>query len=198
MVDPANSVQRWPWLVPVMQITLTAMAVCVASAAIVYTVTAASEKRNADLVRIGVEVLRVDPKKETQVAAAREWALDLIDANAGGVTFSVDARESLLLSPLLTTGGPAPGFGNRVGGPGAEIIQQIMAAKAVHQPTMVVSMIAQIACLEIRRRIKKAQKIAPAAPPLTAAVRSPARASLRSSRAAPGRGRWDGDGHAPS
>ena len=187
MVDPANSVQRWPWLVPVMQITLTAMAVCVASAAIVYTVTAASEKRNADLVRIGVEVLRVDPKKETQVAAAREWALDLIDANAGGVTFSVDARESLLLSPLLTTGGPIGGFGNRVGGPGGG-----------NQPTMVVSMIAQIACLEIRRRIKKAQKIAPAAPPLTAAVRSPARASLRSSRAAPGRGRWDGDGHAPS
>ncbi|HEX3495180.1 MAG TPA: hypothetical protein VHT48_07415 [Methylocella sp.] len=42
------------------------------------------EHRNADLVKIGVSFLRVDPEKEKQISAAREWELDLIDANASG------------------------------------------------------------------------------------------------------------------
>jgi hypothetical protein len=46
------------------------------------------EKGNADLVKVGVSVLRVDSEKEKQISAAREWALNLIDANAGGVNFS--------------------------------------------------------------------------------------------------------------
>ena len=50
--------------------------------------------------QIGVNVLRVDPDKEKQISAAREWALNLIDANAGGVTFSRDAREQLLKKRL--------------------------------------------------------------------------------------------------
>lgn len=58
------------------------------------------EKGNADLVQIGVNVLRVDPEKEKQISAAREWALNLIDANAGGVKFSPEAREHLLKEPL--------------------------------------------------------------------------------------------------
>ena len=56
--------------------------------------------RDADLVKIGVRVLRVDPEKEKQISAAREWALNLIDANAGGVTFSSEARAQLLREPL--------------------------------------------------------------------------------------------------
>ncbi len=58
------------------------------------------DKRNADLVQIGVSVLRVDPEKEKQTSAAREWALRLIDANAGGVTFSDEERKQLLREPL--------------------------------------------------------------------------------------------------
>lgn len=68
-----------------MQMAITLCAVCVAAAAIAFVVWSASEERNARLVEIGVGVLRADPAKDPQVAAARKWALDLIDANAGGV-----------------------------------------------------------------------------------------------------------------
>jgi hypothetical protein len=47
-------------------------------------------------VEIGISVLRADPKKDASAASAREWALDLIDANAGGVKFSREARRDLL------------------------------------------------------------------------------------------------------
>jgi hypothetical protein len=43
-----------------------------------------------------VSVLRVDPQKEGHLTAARSWALDVIDANAGGVRFSREARAGLL------------------------------------------------------------------------------------------------------
>jgi hypothetical protein len=36
--------------------------------------------------------------------ATRKWALDLIDANAGGVKFSEEARAQLLKKPLDFTG----------------------------------------------------------------------------------------------
>jgi hypothetical protein len=53
------------------------------------------DERNARLVEIGVSILKVDPQKEPQITAARDWALDLIDGNAGGVRFSREAREQL-------------------------------------------------------------------------------------------------------
>jgi hypothetical protein len=87
-------------LTSVMQLSVTAASLCVAAAAIIFAVKSMSDERNAHLVEIGVGILRVDPAKETQVAAARKWALDLIDANAGGVKFSVEARTSLLETPL--------------------------------------------------------------------------------------------------
>ena len=66
-----------------------------------FSVKAVIEKGNSDLVNIGVSVLRVDPEKEKQISeATREWALNLIDANAGGVTFSPEARAQLLKEPL--------------------------------------------------------------------------------------------------
>jgi hypothetical protein len=93
-----------------MQLTITAAALCIAAAAVVFVARSATEDRNARLVEIGVGVLRSDPEKETQVRAAREWALDLIDANAGGVKFSAEARAELLqrrlnIEPLFVPGG---------------------------------------------------------------------------------------------
>jgi hypothetical protein len=76
------------------------MQLAVTAAAISFAVWTWREHRNADLLRIGVSVLRVGPDKEKQISAAREWALNLIDANAGGVKFSSEAREQLLREPL--------------------------------------------------------------------------------------------------
>lgn len=50
-------------------------------------------------------MLRADPAKEPQAREAREWALDLIDANAGGVKFSPSARRELLEKRLNFDGG---------------------------------------------------------------------------------------------
>lgn len=78
--------------------------VVIAAAAIVittiFTVSALEDKRNAALVQIGIGVLRVDPAKNPQMAAAREWAINLIDANAGGIKFSAEASAELLKKPL--------------------------------------------------------------------------------------------------
>jgi hypothetical protein len=84
----------------VMQLSITAASLCVAAAAIIFAVKSMSDERNARLVEIGVSILRVDPAKNMQVAAARKWALDLIDANAGGIKFSIAARDELLHEPL--------------------------------------------------------------------------------------------------
>ena len=73
----------------------------VAVATIIYSIRSTEEERNAKLVEIGVSILRVDPTKEEQVSAARQWALDLIDANAGGIKFSSEARSGELLKRKL-------------------------------------------------------------------------------------------------
>jgi hypothetical protein len=88
----------------VMQLMVTVAALAVAACAISFVVWTTQEKRNADLVRIGIDVLQVDPQKEKDVSdATREWALDLIDSNAGGVKFSTRARAQLLHEPLKST-----------------------------------------------------------------------------------------------
>jgi hypothetical protein len=87
-------------LTSVMQLSITAASLCVAAGAITFAIKSMADERNARLVEIGVGILRVDPEKESQVGAAREWALDLIDANAGGVRFSKDARMELLKKRL--------------------------------------------------------------------------------------------------
>jgi hypothetical protein len=86
----------------VMQLTVTAAALCVAGAAVIFTVRSMTEERNARLVEIGISVLRVDQAKNPQVEGAREWALDLIDANAGGVKFSPTARQALILGQFYS------------------------------------------------------------------------------------------------
>jgi hypothetical protein len=46
----------------------TVAAVLIAAYAIIFTVWTVRERRNADLVKIGVSVLRVDPEKESKLA----------------------------------------------------------------------------------------------------------------------------------
>jgi hypothetical protein len=95
----------------VMQLFVTVAAVAVAACAVIFTAWTVREHRNADLVKVGVSVLRVDPEKEKQISeATRKWALDLIDANAGGVKFSPEARALLLREPLQYKGGYDPSY----------------------------------------------------------------------------------------
>jgi hypothetical protein len=92
--------KKWDWMIPVAMLTASTAAFIGSVSFAVFSVEAWTAKRNADLVQIGVNVLQVDPDKEKQISAAREWALNLIDANAGGVKFSPEARAQLLREPL--------------------------------------------------------------------------------------------------
>jgi hypothetical protein len=96
---PAKEPKTFPWT-PMLQMLIAASSVCVAAAAISFAVRNFYDARNASLVLIGVDVLKADPTKDKQVAPARRWALDLIDANAGGVKFSEADRQDLLQRPL--------------------------------------------------------------------------------------------------
>jgi hypothetical protein len=87
----SSTLKKTDWIAAITLI-VASIADVLATAAIILSVRTEVEKGNADLVRIGVSVLRVDPEKEKQISAAREWALNLIDANAGGVKFSPEAR----------------------------------------------------------------------------------------------------------
>jgi hypothetical protein len=95
----SSTLKKTDWIAAITLI-VASIANVLATAAIILSVRTEVEKGNADLVRIGVSVLRVDPEKEKQISAAREWALNLIDANAGGVKFSPEARAQLLQEPL--------------------------------------------------------------------------------------------------
>ncbi len=103
---------------PVIQQLPNVAALALAAIAIVLAVSSEQDKRNADLVRIGISVLRVDPQKEKEISVAtRKWALDLIDANAG-VKFSPEARAQLLKEPLKSSGAGYDNFwGNSDLGP---------------------------------------------------------------------------------
>lgn len=100
----ASTSKKWDWTIPVAMLTASTAAFIGSVSFAVFSVETWTAKRNADLVKIGVGVLRVDPEKEKQISAAREWALDLIDANSGGVKFSPEARAQLLREPLKYSG----------------------------------------------------------------------------------------------
>ena len=89
-----------PWT-PLVQITIALAALSVAAAGILHAVSAWSEEKNARLVEIGIAILKVDPNIDSSNAAIREWALNLIDANAGGVRFSEEARAELLKNAIV-------------------------------------------------------------------------------------------------
>jgi hypothetical protein len=89
--------------------TLTALCgMIIAGCALAVTFHTLYENRNAQLVQVGVGVLEVDPSHGKQIQAAREWAIDLIEANAG-VRFSPEARQQLMKKPLVTGGGSFSG-----------------------------------------------------------------------------------------
>src|SRR5207237_803221 len=92
--------KKWDWMVPVAMLTASVAAFIASLSFAVFSIRTWTAKRDADLVKIGVSALRVDPEKEKQISAAREWALNLIDANAGGVKFSPEARAQLLRKRL--------------------------------------------------------------------------------------------------
>jgi hypothetical protein len=99
--SPAKEPKPFPWT-PMLQMLIAASSVCVAAAAISFAVRNFYDARNAQLVQIGVDILKVDPTKDKQVAPARRWALDLIDANAG-VKFTEADRKDLLQRPLASS-----------------------------------------------------------------------------------------------
>ena len=95
-----STAKKWDWMIPVAMLTASIAAFIGSASFAIFSVETWTAKRNADPVQIGVSVLRVDPEKDKQISAAREWALNLIDQNAGGVKFSPEARAQLLSKPL--------------------------------------------------------------------------------------------------
>jgi hypothetical protein len=67
--------KKWDWMIPVAMLTASVAAFIASLSFAVFSVETWTAKRNADLVQIGVSVLRVDPDKAKQIGAAREWAL---------------------------------------------------------------------------------------------------------------------------
>jgi hypothetical protein len=64
-----------------------------------YTYTARNRELDIELVKIGIAILRADPK-ETQTAGAREWAIRLVEARSGQ-SFSDEAKKELLQNQLI-------------------------------------------------------------------------------------------------
>jgi hypothetical protein len=67
-----------------------------------YTYSSRNRELDIELVKLGVNILRADPK-ETQTQGAREWAIDVIQ-KFSGVPFSPDARKELLGNKLNLAG----------------------------------------------------------------------------------------------
>ena len=63
-----------------------------------YTYTSRNRELDIELIKIGIGILRADPK-ETQTNAAREWAIRLIEIHSGQ-RFSDEARNELLNKQL--------------------------------------------------------------------------------------------------
>src|SRR5262249_49331299 len=69
-----------------------------------YTYVNRSRELDIELVKIGISILRADPK-ETQTEGAREWAIKVIETNSRQ-PFSPEARQQLLgnrLNLILST-----------------------------------------------------------------------------------------------
>jgi hypothetical protein len=80
-------------------IIVAAIAFLGAIASAFYTYTARNRELDIELVKIGIGILRADPK-ETQTAGAREWAIRLVEARSGQ-PFSEEARKELLQNQLI-------------------------------------------------------------------------------------------------
>jgi|ERR1051326_3673070 hypothetical protein len=72
-----------------------------------YTYTNRNRELDIELVKVGIGILRADPK-EAQTNGAREWAIDLIETHSGR-RFSEQARNELLQYKLVYTEYFTPG-----------------------------------------------------------------------------------------
>jgi hypothetical protein len=97
-------------LISAMPLLVAFLSLCVAVGSLSFAIKMMSDKRNAELVAIGVGVLRADPTKEGHISAAREWAMNLIDDNAGGIKLSQEARLELNNRKLDADYSYRPGF----------------------------------------------------------------------------------------
>lgn len=73
-----------------------------------YTYTNRNRELDIELVKIGIGILRADPK-ETQSRGAREWAVQIIETHSR-LKFSGDAKRELLDNKLGFTGTYDSGF----------------------------------------------------------------------------------------
>lgn len=64
-----------------------------------YTYSNRNRELDIELVKLGVAILRADPK-ETQTRGAREWAINVIE-KFSGVPFTEKAKAELLTNKLL-------------------------------------------------------------------------------------------------
>jgi hypothetical protein len=87
------------------EITSVIVAVIACIGAIVsafYSYSNRNRELNIELVKIGIGILRADPK-ETQTVGAREWAIGLIETYSGE-KFSAKAKSELLQNKLDSLG----------------------------------------------------------------------------------------------
>jgi hypothetical protein len=84
---------------------------------------AAKSAFDASMVRVGVGILSADPSK-SDVAPARQWAIDLVEKHSGQ-PFNEQDRANLLHHPLLvrSAAGCANGTSDVQGGGGRALIQ---------------------------------------------------------------------------
>jgi hypothetical protein len=68
-----------------------------------YTHNSRNRELDIELVKIGIGILRADPK-ETQTRGAREWAVEIIELHSGR-PFSAEAKRELLDNRLGFKGG---------------------------------------------------------------------------------------------
>jgi hypothetical protein len=79
-------------------VIVAAIAFLGAVASAFYTYTARNRELDIELVKIGIGILRADPK-ETQTSGAREWAIDVIETHSRR-KFSDVAKSELLQNKL--------------------------------------------------------------------------------------------------
>jgi hypothetical protein len=76
-----------------------------------FTYTSRTRELDIELVKVGIGILRADPK-ESQTQGAREWAIDVIETYSRK-PFSIEARKALLQNKLDWGGDDGWGYDPR-------------------------------------------------------------------------------------
>jgi hypothetical protein len=82
----------------IVSVIVAAIACAGAIISALYTYTSRNRELDIELVKVGIGILRADPK-ETQTQGAREWAIEVIETNSGQ-KFSAEAKKELLQNKL--------------------------------------------------------------------------------------------------